>query len=85
MSGFVSTRAFGPETRTLADVLAESKRRSFEKSLSGSYSQTADQLARGPELARAQTAESLDFKPAADRYDCSDTGQYLLDLPPTKK
>ncbi len=64
--------------KTLQQVFAEYDRRKF---FGNRYSQTADQLASGPVLARKITGESLEFKPAGDRYNTNKDGQYLLDLP----
>lgn len=47
------------------------------------YAQTADQLATGPAESRRRIADSLEFKPNAERYvvDVA-SGQYVLSLPP---
>ena len=66
--------------KTLEQVFAEYEHR---KRFGTRYAQTAEQFARGPELARRITGESLYFRQNADRYECDEqTGQYLLDLPP---
>lgn len=49
------------------------------------YAQSAQQLAQGGELGRRITGDSLDFKPAAERYPCNEAGQYDFDLPASKR
>ena len=46
------------------------------------YAQSAEQLADGPGLINRLVPNSIEFGPSADRYNCDETGQYRLDLPP---
>ena len=64
--------------KTLAQAIAEHDHRARYGT---AYGQTADDFARGPEIARKRTGDSLKFRKNADRYELNlETGQYELNM-----